>query len=108
MTDNNTIELHFRHPRDSGQALTADLSPQCTGQEALEELLRNEDGNGAFLPPLPGDQAYNLSVHRTKQEIAASMTFAQAGVVNGDTIDVGQSAPGATEESDEQGLVAGR
>lgn len=96
MTDENTIELHFRHPRDS-KGLTADLSPHCTGQEALEELLRNEDGNGAFLAPLPGDQTYNLSVHRTKQEIAASMTFAQAGVINGDTIDIGQSAPGAAE-----------
>jgi hypothetical protein len=93
--NDNTIEIHFMHPRNSAMTLTADLSPQCTGQEALQELLLDADGKGPFLPPLPDGQVYELSVHRTQQAITPNMTFAQAGVINGDTIDVGQSAAGA-------------
>lgn len=95
--NDNTIEVHFMHPRNSSMTLTADISPQCTGQEALQELLRDEDGNGAFLPQLPEGQDYELAVRKVGQAvtITSNMTFAQAGVVDGDTIDVRQSATGA-------------
>ena len=93
--NDNTIEVHFMHPRNSAMSLTADISPQCTGQEALQELLRDADGKGAFLPALPEGQNYDLSVRRTQQAITPSMSFAQAGVLDGDTIDIGQSATGA-------------
>jgi hypothetical protein len=92
--NDNTIEVTFIHPRRSEKTLVADISPQCTGQEALEELMRDTDGNGAFLPPLQ-EGNYHLSVQRTEQDISPNMTFAQAGVVNGDSIAVGQSMIGA-------------
>jgi hypothetical protein len=92
--NNETIEVHFMHPRNSSKSLSADVSPDCTGQDALQELMRDPDGTGAFLPSLAGGQVYELAVRRTEQAITPSMTFAQAGVVNGDTIDVRQSATG--------------
>jgi len=91
----DTIEVHFMHPRNSAMTLIADLSPDCTGQAAVQELLRDVDGNGPFLPALPDGQTYGLSLHRTHQEIGPNMTFAQAGVISGDAIDVNQSAAGA-------------
>lgn len=95
MSDNNTIEVYFLHPRDSSLTLTADLSPQCTGREAIQELLRDADGTGPFLQPRPEGQDYILSVRRTQQEIASNMTFAQAGVIDADSIVVVQRAEGA-------------
>jgi len=58
--------------------------------------LRDEDGKGPFLPPLPYGQAYELAVHKTQLAVTESMSFAQAGagVVDGDKIDVRQTATG--------------
>jgi len=91
-----TIEVRFAHPRDSGNTLTADISTLCTGQEALQELMRDADGSGSFLAPLREGQNYTLSVRRTEQEIGPDTSFAQAGAINGDTIVVGESMIGAT------------
>lgn len=90
-----TIEIHFRHPRNSSKTLVADLSPFCTGQEALEALLATENGEPPFLTQA-GGEVYQLSLNRTKQAIAPNMTFAQAGVMNGDIIDIGQDVTGAS------------
>ena len=92
--NNNTLEVRFTHPVDSGVSLTAEISPQCTGQEAIRELLRDEDGQGSFLPALQ-EGNYTLSVRSTKQAITPNMTFAQAGVTDGDTIVVGKDMTGA-------------
>jgi hypothetical protein len=89
------IEVRFIHPTISGDDLTADISNLCTGQEVLQELMRDADGSGAFLAPLRADQTYALSVRRTEREIAPDMTFAEAGVMNGDDIVVGESMVGA-------------
>ena len=89
------LEVRFAHPRNSGDDLTAELSNSCTGQEALQELMRDVDGSGPFLAPLRGGQNYTLSVRRTEREITPDMTFAEAGVVNGDVIVVGESMIGA-------------
>lgn len=93
MTD-QTIEIHFRHPRTS-KILVADLSPFCTGHDALEALLTAENGEPPFLTQAGGEN-YQLSLPRTEQAIAPNMTFAQAGVINGDVIDVGQAVTGAS------------
>jgi hypothetical protein len=90
---NEPVEVHFVHPRNS-KLLTADISPQCTGSEALQELMNNADGNGAFLEPLPEGE-YTLSVRSTQKAITPSMTFAQAGVVDGDSILVTPTMEGA-------------
>jgi hypothetical protein len=97
--DDNTIEIHFMHPRNSAMTLTADISPQCTGQEALQALMLDEDGKGAFLPALAEGQVYELAIRRPGQSatISPNMTFAQAGALNGDTVDVRQSATGAAK-----------
>ena len=80
------IEIHFSHPRTS-TTMTADLDQRCTGEEALRELL-SDDGTGAFLAhPFTGEQ-YQLAVRRTGQIIAPEMTFEQAGVVDGDVIEI--------------------
>jgi hypothetical protein len=85
----NTIEVHFLHPRNS-TTLIADISPQCTGAEALQEL-QTDDGTGAFLsPPLTGE-FYGLALKRGNSpaiDIPPNMTFAQVGVQNSDIVEV--------------------
>jgi len=90
----DTVEVHFIYPLENSKNLTADISPLCTGYDALQELLRDEDGKGAFLAPLP-EGTYTLSVNRTHQAITPNMTFAQAGVVDGDSIIVDKDMTGA-------------
>lgn len=89
------IEVRFAHPRDSGDDLTADISNLCTGLEVIQELMRDVDGSGAFLAPLPGGGNYTLSVRRSEREIGPDMTLAEAGVQNGDLIIVGERMIGA-------------
>jgi len=89
------IEVRFAHPRESGNDLTADISNLCTGHEVIQELMRDADGSGAFLAPLRTGENYTLSVRRSEREIAPDMTFAEAGVENGDLIVVGESMIGA-------------
>jgi len=90
---NGTMEIHFRHPR-SRKILTADLSPQCTGREAIQALRAAEDSGTPFLTLSDGED-YNLVVERTSQSITPNMTFGQAGVVNGDTIGIVKDMVGA-------------
>ena len=85
----NTIEVHFLHPRNS-TTLTADISPQCTGAEALQEL-QADDGTGAFLTPPQTGEFYGLALKRGATpavDITPNMTFAQAGVQSGDIVEV--------------------
>jgi hypothetical protein len=98
----NTIEVHFLHPRN-GLALTADVSPQCTGAEALQEL-QVDNGNGAFLSPPQTGAFYGLALKRGNMaavDITPNMTFAEAGVVDGDGIEIRLGGlgggPGAVE-----------
>ena len=87
--NDNTIEVHFLHPRDSSR-LTADISPQCTAAEALQELLA-DDGTGAFLTPPQTGEFYKLALKRngaSAVEINPNATFAQAGVRSGDEVQV--------------------
>lgn len=86
--NNDTIEVHFLHPRNS-TTLTADISPQCTGAEALQEL-QADDGSGPFLAQPQTGEFYGLGLKRgaSAVEITPHMTFAQAGVQSGDTVEV--------------------
>lgn len=91
----NTIEVHFIHPLNS-IPLTADISPQCTGAEALQEL-QADDGAGPFLAPPQNGQEYKLVLRRGNDNIAITpnMTFAQAGVASGDEVEVQIGGRGA-------------
>lgn len=83
------IEVHFTHP-DSPRTFTAMVSPQCTGQKAIEGLLTG-DNQGPFLEPLPSDQLYELIIQRSVQPIKPNTTFEQANVLDGDIIEVQRS-----------------
>lgn len=87
--NDNTIEVHFLHPRNSTR-LTADISPQCTAAEALQEL-QADDGSGPFLTPPQTGEFYKLAHKRGAAqpvEINPSTTFVQAGVQSGDEVEV--------------------
>lgn len=90
---NGTMEIQFRHPR-TNKILVADLSPQCTGSEALKALMAAQDNGTPFLTQSDGE-AYNLIHERTSQSITPNMTFEQAGVMNGDTIKIDKEMRGA-------------
>lgn len=90
---NGTMEIQFRHPR-TNKFLVADLSPQCTGREALQALMTPHEGGEPFLTQSDGG-AYNLIHDRTSQAIPPNMTFAQAGVEDGDTIKIDKDMTGA-------------
>ena len=84
-----TIEVRFLHPRNI-TVLVADISPQCTGAEALQEL-QADDGTGAFLTPPQTGEFYGLVLKRDPApavDITPNMTFAQAGVQSGDMVEV--------------------
>jgi len=91
--NNGTMEVQFRHPR-TAKFLVADLSPQCTGREALQALMAAQDGGEPFLTQSDGE-AYNLIHERTSQSITPNMTFAQAGVESGDIITLDKEMRGA-------------
>ena len=84
ITPSSTIEVHFLHPRSS-TTLSADVSLECTGKEALNALIA-DDGRGAFLTPTDLGDSYVLVVARTQKLIEESMTFGEAEVQNGDMI----------------------
>jgi len=84
------LELHFLHPRTS-VTLIADVSPECSGEEALQVLLSEDQG---FLKPMRAGE-YELCIRRTSTLITPHITFGQAGAINGDTIEVRASMPGA-------------
>ena len=88
MRNKELIEVHFLHPRNS-TTLTADISPQCTGAEALQEL-QADDGTGAFIMPSQTGEFYGLALRRGNSsiEITPNMTFAQAGAIDGDVIEI--------------------
>ncbi len=91
-----TVDVTFFHPRDSSLTLAADIGVDVTAEEVIEELMRDADGTGPFLPPLQDGEDYLLSLRRTKQALSPDMTFAQAGVTTGDAIAVIKNAIGAS------------
>lgn len=89
------IKVHFRNLLKSDRRLTAELSPECTGQDAIDGLLNGDGQKAPFLDPLINGKNYRLSVMRTEKEIMANMTFAEAEVMSGDEILVGTDFTGA-------------
>jgi hypothetical protein len=102
MGANDSIELRFLHPRQSSMSLTAQVSRQCSGEEALRGLM-DDSGDGAFLSRLKPGQTYELTLHRTATPITPHMSFEQVGAIDGDWIDVRVSATGGGPGSSELG-----
>ncbi|MBI1828235.1 MAG: hypothetical protein HYR87_01975 [Thaumarchaeota archaeon] len=91
---NNKVELRFIHPHSSKHFI-AEVSLQCTGQQAIQGLLLG-DTDGPFLSPAPAGRPYELILQRTQQAITPNMTLAQVGAISGDIIEVRQAGQGAT------------
>ena len=90
------IEVTFVHPRDASTMMAEIAYESLTGGDALKEL-QADDGMGAFLQPLRPGESYRLCLERGDSSIAITpnMTFAQAGVRDGDTIMVEIGGQGA-------------
>lgn len=88
-----SLEVRFIHPW-GGKTLTADVSPLCTGREAISSLLEDAE-EGPFLSPIMNLRDYGLTIRRNQKFIDPEMTFALAGVVTDDEIQVYKSATGA-------------
>jgi hypothetical protein len=91
--NDNDIEVIFTHPRDPG-TFTAVISPQCTGQQAIRGLIAGDD-NGPFIVAAPPGRPYELAIKQSGIAITPNMTFAEAGVGNGEVIEVRQGGQGA-------------
>lgn len=92
--NDNDIEVIFTHPRDAS-TFTAYINPQCTGQQAIRGLVAGDE-NGPFLQPSAPGRPYELAIKQSGIAITPNMTFAQAGVTNGEVVEVRQSGQGAT------------
>lgn len=92
--DNNKLNITFVNPRSNARTFDADLSPECTGQMAIEGLIVG-DQNGPFLEPAARGRPYQLVVKSSSMNIPPNMTFREAGVVNGDVIEIRQDLEGA-------------
>ncbi len=93
MENNNKIEVTFTHP-EGNNVFTAAITPQCTGARAVQGLLRGNE-NGPFLSPLPAGQDYVLTRKRDGHVITPNTTFEEAGVENGEVIEVQRPLRGA-------------
>ena len=91
---NNKVLVTFIHPRENARSFAADVDPQCTAQVAIEGLIRG-NRDGAFLEAAPPGRPYELVLKRTSTAIPPNMSFAQAGVINNDVIEIRQAGQGA-------------
>lgn len=86
------IEVVFTHPRDPS-SFTAVVNSECTGGQAIAGLVLG-DAKGPFIDQAPPGRPYGLAVKRTGSFIAEKMTLAEAGVLDGEVIEVQQSGQG--------------
>ena len=92
--NNNKISVTFIHPRENARSFEADVSPQCTAQMAVQGLMQGNH-DGAFLDAPPAGRPYELILKRTSAMIPPNMSFAQAGVIDKDVIEIRQAGQGA-------------
>jgi hypothetical protein len=91
-----TIEVHFVHPRN-GLTLTADIDPEgLTGRLAMQELLEE-----SFIDPVQWGEFYSFYIPRTGSEIIPNLTFAQAGVIDKDEVQISLGGQGGGPSSAE-------
>ena len=74
MADNQQVTLHFVHPTDSTQVLTATVGNTSTPDYLLKELVKN----GFVTSPAAGAW-YQLVNTTTGKELADHTTLANAG-----------------------------
>lgn len=86
MSDKHSkIQVYFVKPWDETVTFDGEVSPDCTGQMAIDGLLAG-DAHGQFLKPASPGQPYELCVVRTGGVVSPNMTFREAGIINGDSL----------------------
>jgi hypothetical protein len=91
---NNKVAVTFIHPRENAKSFEAEVSLQCTAQMAVQGLMQGNH-DGAFLDAPPPGRPYELILKRTSAMIPPNMSFAQAGVIDKDVIEIRQAGQGA-------------
>ncbi|NUQ16422.1 MAG: hypothetical protein HUU33_14005 [Flavobacteriales bacterium] len=83
------MDVKFASPT-SPTTLSADVDDALTGSQAIEELIAH-----SFLVPVTGRREYALVNARTKDVILPGTSLHDAGVRDGDVIEVVQAVEGA-------------
>jgi hypothetical protein len=86
--------LHFVHPTDSTQVLTATVGSTSTPEYLIKELVRSN-----FLTSPAAGASYKLVDTKTGKELADHVTLAAAGVASDTTVNVLHSVTGADPTS---------
>ena len=94
MADNQQVTLHFVHPTDSTQVLTANVGNTSTPDYLIKELVKS----GFVTSPATG-ASYKLVDTKTGKELADHGTLATAGVTDDTTLNVLHSVTGADREA---------
>jgi hypothetical protein len=94
MADNQQVTLHFVHPTDSTQVLTATVGNTSTPDYLIKELVKS----GFVNNPAAG-ASYKLVDTKTGKELGDHMTLANAGVAPETTLNVLHSVTGAERKS---------
>ncbi len=85
------VDITFTHPRAS-KTFLATVGLGLTAQQAILALLSPQ--NGFLQSPSPGSE-YEIIIHRTGTAIPPHTTLGNAGVVDGDTLDIVLTAQAA-------------
>jgi hypothetical protein len=88
--DNPRVTLHFGHPTDSSQVLTATVGTTATPDYLINKLIQS----GFMSKLLPG-AVYKLVDTETGKELNDHVSLAAAGVASGSTLMVLHSVTGA-------------
>lgn len=94
MPDNDQIAVHFVHPTDSTQVLTAKVGSASTPEYLIKELVRSN-----FVTSPAAGASYKLVDTKTGKELADHVTLAAAGVAPDTTLNVLHSVTGARARS---------
>lgn len=86
------LELTFIHPTDSTRTFPADVSPEKTADECIEELASH-----GFFTRQDG-HTYRLADSSTHKELRGNETLAQSGVASGSALNIIPSTQGARRD----------
>jgi hypothetical protein len=94
MAVNGQVTVHFVHPTDSTQVLTATVGRTSTPDYLIEQLVRSN-----FLTKAATGAAYKLVDTKTGKELADHATLEAAGVAPNATLNILHSVTGAEPRS---------
>jgi hypothetical protein len=87
---NQQLTLHFVHPTDSTQVLTATVGSTSTPTYLISELIKS-----AFVPNTAAGATYKLVDTANGRELTDHVSLAEAMVASGTTLNVLHSVTGA-------------